>query len=317
MKQQPTITYIKNGKEKNIRIKRINNNHIKKRIFKIYGNQLLLDEDISLIHFKNIAFEINAIKCRNTKTICIFEDCMFKQSSRNAFELQMGSFELINPNFIDIHQLNGKYLHDFNLNLSDKELSQKTELSIDISADNINLQGDFLLEKIILEGININLGNDKIPTSITLLDYGWYQSMIEGEQLNLKNCLIENLSQKSMTLESPILNIDENSCIKTNGDVLINKTFYISDTKVPRVIKKEDILNVSLLSILKTYSKLLKSKIENNTNYYLKNELSDLNEQIKIQENILNELKEKMHNEHDRKNKAIVKSLSKKSISYF
>ena len=317
MKIQPTITYIKNGIEKNIRITGLNKNFIKKGILKIYGSQLFIDEEIALIHFKNIIFETNVIKCKNLKQICIFENCTFKQSTRNTFELENGSFEFINPNFIDIHQINAKYLKDFILTLLDKNISEQTELSLDISATNINLQGNFFLETSTLNGNNIVLGNDNYETNITLLDYGWYQSMIKAsKELNIKNCLIENISQKTLTIDSPILNIDETSAIKTNGDVLINENFYISNTTKPNIITKKDIIRTSLIAELKNYSEVLKTKIETLTNKHLKNELKTLNEQIEIQENYLKELKEKQNNIELNKSKAITKSLSKKSISY-
>lgn len=317
MKIKPTITYIKNGKEKTIVIKRINKNHIKKSIYKIYGGLLLVDEEISLIHFKNIIFKVDEIICRKSTQICIFENCTFKQYTSNTFKFGNGSFECINPNFIDIHQINARYLNDFVLTLSDKNISEQTELSIDIFANNINLQGDFFLETLILEGKNIVLGNDNYQTNINLLDYGWYQSMINAsEELNLTNCLIKNIPQKTLTINSPILNIDEASTIKTNGDVLINDNFYISNIETPSIITKKDIIRTSLIRELKTYSEVLKEKIANLTNKHLENELKPLNEQIEIQENYLKVLKEKQNNIDSKKSKAITKSLSKKSISY-
>lgn len=317
MKIQPTITYIKNGKEKTIGIKGINKNHIKKRIFQIYGRQLFIAEEISLIHFKNIIFEVDVIKCRNLRQICIFENCTFKQSNSKTFELENGSFEFINPNFIDIHQINARYLNNFILTLSDKNISEQTELSIDISATNINLQGNFYLETLILEGNNIVLGNDNYQTNITLLDYGCYQSSIEAsEETKIKNCLIENIPQKLLTINSSVLNIDETSTIKTNSDILINKNFYISNIEAPNIITKKDIIRTSLIRELKTYSEVLKEKIANLTNKHLENELKPLNEQIEIQENYLKVLKEKQNNIDSKKSKAITKSLSKKSISY-
>lgn len=318
MKIQPTITYIKNGKEKSIKVKTINKNHIKKSIFQIYGSQLFIDEEISLIHFKNILFEIDIIKCRNLRQICIFDNCTFKQSYNKTFKLEHGSFDLINPNFISIDRIDGTYLEDFSLTITDKNISEKTELSLNIVATNINLQGNLFLETLTLNGNNIALGNDNYQNNITLLDYGWYQSTIRAlNKLNIKNCLIENIPQKTLAIDSPILNIDEKSVIKTNGDVLINENFYLSNTTEPNIITKKEIIRTSLISELKTYTEALKTTIDTLTSKQLKNELKALNEQIEIQENYLQELKEKRHNEELNKSKAITRSLSKKSISYF
>lgn len=318
MKIQQTITYIKNGKEKTVKVNKVNKNYILTRIFKIYTTkEIVIDTNISLIHFKNIVFSANKIKCRNLRTICIFENCTFKQSTSPILKLKWGSFELINPNFIDVAQINGTYLEDFILTISDKNTIEQKELSIDISADNIKLQGNLLSKKIILSGNNITLGNEKIPTHIKLICSGLYRSVIEAEeQLILNKCLIENVSKKPLNIVTPTVNMDDNSIIKTNRDIVINGISHQSSIYNPCTITKKDIIRMNLFFMLKVYNEVLKTKIEKLTNKYATNELYELNHQIEIQENNLNELKEKLCNEQINKNKAIVKSLSKKTISY-
>lgn len=316
MKQ--TITYIKNGVETTTKVNALNKNYLLPKLFRIHTSDVIvINHDISLIYFKNINFTANKIKCENLRTICIFENCTFKQSTSKTFEIGWGSFELINPNFIDIDEIRSEYLQDFILTITDKNINEQTEISLDISAFNINIEGNFLFKKIRLGGVDIVLGNDKTSSNIKILPYSFYSSIVTAtDNLTLNNCLIENISKKPLIISSPTINMDDDSSIKTNRDVTINGIIHKSSTYNQHTITKKDILRMNLIYALKNSSKVLKTKIDNLTNKYVEKELFELNQQIEIQEKNLNELKEKLSKEQIIKNKAITKSLTKKSISY-
>ncbi|MBQ8681644.1 MAG: hypothetical protein IJ509_01890 [Bacilli bacterium] len=96
MKNKPSITYWKNGREKTItnKFQYLIDKH---NIFKIILSDNDVLKDVELIHIKNLTFDsaVN-FECYNPDTIIILENCTF---NGKIIFLQFGNYQLINPKF--------------------------------------------------------------------------------------------------------------------------------------------------------------------------------------------------------------------------
>ena len=327
MKEKPTITYIKNGQEKTININFWNKSKILNEIFKNYNQYIFINkeleikEDIEYVHFKNIKIDASGIECENENTICILDECTISTTDEitNSFEIFDGYFEFINPKFINTLELYSSYVTDLNFILNKQNLKEKSieDLKLSITdAQNISLEGNFNLTELILSGKTIKLGTDTSLTNIIASSEIYIRS---SDNLEIKRCIIENNSEIYNTeIEYENIEIDNYSSIKSKKRIVKNLESYTKKDKEEYIILTvKELKRENLISILKGYKNILNTIIDTRKKKYIENEFVDLKQEIKKEEDNLKNLRQQLNNQTKEKEKQIVKSLSKKRITYF
>lgn len=351
MKQQPTITYIKNGEENTITLTRWNQRRVLKDVIEMdYRDHLKtqiiysINADVELIHFKDVRFpEVWKIES-SKETICILENCTFERNYgyMNILSVEGGIFGFINPNLINIEEINTSYtniqdlsiitlekkikeikvgIYSFNqcgaLNIKDNTNTER----IDAYAKKISLNGNFSLIDCNLKGKQIKIGNKQEPTTMKT---NIFEPKIKAtEILELTNCTIDCAREGfgEIYLTAPILKV-ENATLKAGELIEINKNRYNKKSDESEiVITEKELIQADLISILKEYRNLLQDQIEVKKEKLLegsyrkqKEKVVNLELELKEQQKELTNLKEQLATMQEQRGKSITKSLSKKPI---
>lgn len=351
MKQQPTITYIKNGKENTITLTRWNQRRVLKDVVEMsyrdrMNTQIVynINADVELIHCKDVRFpEVWKIES-SKETICILENCTFERNYgyMNSLKVEGGSFEFINPNLINIEEINTSYtnvqdlsiiplekkikeikvgIYSFNpcgdLYIKDNANTEK----IDAYANKISLNGNCSLMDCDLKGKQIKIGNKQEPT--TMKANAFEPKIKATEILELTNCIIDCSREDfgEIYIAAPILKV-ENATLKAGELIEINRSrFKKKSNESEIVITGKELMQADLISILKEYRNLLQDQIETQKERLLEESHRDqkekvVNLELELEEHQkkLTSLKEQLATMQEQRGRAITKILSKKPI---
>lgn len=328
MKQQSTITYLKDGVEKTIKLNKWNKNQVLKEVFEQYNNPLLyinknlkIKDNIELIHFKNVTLETGGIECISDDTLCLLENCTINNPTSNTkFTIKYGTIQLVNPILNNIKKIDVGHCENFSLSIEDENKYTKN-ISLFALCTNIYLEGIFDFKEIELLGINIEIGSSNKPLT-QILNKGSYRRYINASnQLTINNSIIENKNEfGNIIIASPQINIDNSSYINlADGKVRcsINDSDFFGNRK--ELITPKSLLRTNLISILKGYRHKINNQLEKEKENLLNNQdsLNQLKQEIELQKSILELLENQLSNKTEEKEKQIVKSLSKKRVTYF
>ena len=234
MNEKPTITYIKNGKEKTI--KYFLRNKYLKEIGEIqFTHDFIINEDISFIHFKNVKFTSEymlELSWKNPNAVIILEDCYFDANrvtiTPNWLKNAENEVKLINPIF------NRKtYVYIEKINNIEITLSNEGEpINLDIrDCKKININSSKNLNDLhILDGkVNIkNLNDKKISKKVFVDELILEDSNITNfylstnDKLHLKRSIIEIKSKEKSYLNTEKLTL-ENSKIISDDTIEISR----------------------------------------------------------------------------------------------
>lgn len=308
MKEKPTITYIKKGIEKKEDLTFSNYRKVLKELYKITfkstGNLketiYTINDNIEFIHFKNFVFpEINKLRC-SKNTLCILENCTFK-NKKHDFQIlcfEGGVYEVINSNFINIESIyiayhnikefiikhieenkkdllkrlllnlgsKGQVSYSNNkMNLNNIEDNEKINNSVKVKDKKINLNGNFSILELELKEDKMAINNTKRETSIKVNCSN--QSNREVKKLELTNCLLEGKEINISSLELEVENIK----LKAQNRICINDNiFYKKELDNEVIVTDKDINRTNLINILKGYKKLLEQQFEIKENKSIK-----------------------------------------------
>lgn len=263
MNNKPSITYIKNGREKTIKHFLIHN--FEKEIGEIedeyFHYTYCINKDIEYVHFKNFKFtsidDLKNIKLiyKNPNTIIILENCYiigtnkflinsyFTASVKNDAHVQ-----IINPISTKDIEIEICCTKNIDINLID----QNNFVYLDIQyCKNINLICTNQLNELRIYGANnvyIKSLNDKITRS-TLYDI---------ENLILENSIIikSNISQENLHLKNSTIENKEKILCKGSKLILENNSKIISGESISIPFLKELIFIDNDKTILDTSSYL-------------------------------------------------------------
>lgn len=337
-----TVTYIKDGNLKTIILNSRNRKKVLREIFvtSYYGsyNQLTatIKDDIDYVHFENVNFiDYRKFICWNpykkdNNTICIFENCTLELNNISPIYFKNGIFRLINTKLDNIEELitiEGKELYLQNI------ISPKYGLRLD--SENIYLTNSFFLSRLHLDAKRIAIDN----SNIFLKEGDSYPEIIiltDNINLHKSNITCNFGGYVTQTINFKEITIDELSSIKSNQPIYINNNKYIIEPAQDFItIKKDNIKEIIAGSIIKTYNNFINEKIERKKQQILKTKFKELKEEIKInednlillkeeyelkiktQEEIINNLKQKLENKNKEIGTKISKSLKKKPLKYF
>ena len=280
MRKQPTITYIKNGKEKTININFINKNIILNKLFDVqidkgrfykglFSYSYTLKKEIDTIIFKNFTFvneyklflssSIKSLKKQNIQLI----NCTFFNKEVN---LDFENIKIINPKPTKTNII----INDCNFAYIDlSKINKETALTIDQSKEVILISSDNLKQlKVWTKKANIkNLSTSNNPMlfltgELTLEDSTFTATGIKIKKLLLINSSVSNNQDLTLNVENIIL---ENSTINSK------QTIYLKNLSI---LEFNDIIDNAILDN-SSYLEA-KEKIFINGKMYLNKEVNNL-----------------------------------------
>lgn len=326
MKIKPTITYIKNGVEKTVKLNIFNELKIFSYPYSIIPDPSIyyeIKKDIEFIHIKNMEFNNISVLKIPEDSICILEDCTFKSESLKL-TFENGTIELINPKFIGVEKIELTSLtKDLNIKYT-KEINQEQKLkinadrflsiageptrTIDItdqsnienittSSRDVSLKNKFKLTELTLWGSNISLGNFKEGRSLIITEE--FSPYIKAHKnLNLKDLVLINNGKGEMNIISPQINV-ENVKLTSKKSIQINENNYHKKTDDGYVVvTDEDFARTNLINTLKTIQVALQKqiKLEENKKIAEYNQ-SEYQDKLIEQRRIINEKKKELQKE--------------------
>ena len=314
MDTKPSITYIKNGKEKTIKINIANKNIVLNRLFdkKVHMHRFFrfvliyeykFKKDIDKIIFKNFTFKEDKLllfnQNNNLNQIIHLENCTFN----SRVQIEFKNVEIIN------HQTNEDNIKIDNCDYAYIDVS-KTDKDTSLIVEeckNLELISGDNLKRLTISSKNASIKNLSpinnsilfIDNNLTLQDSIYEATMITTKRLNLINSRISN--EQNLTLNCKIINLVD-SVIKSKDSLYINNLSkiefndIIDDTilDTSSYIEAENkiyIENNIYLSNKKEKIVLSKEELEEFIQQYENKESEELKQNYSIKENSTSKFK--------------------------
>lgn len=253
MNKDTIITYIKDGKEKTVKLNKLNKERTLNKIFytRLISNEYKIREEISYLEIKNKEFEPNTIfSCFYNQTMVVLDNCKF-----DGLRLEGCSYQIIEPIFNrNFGSIKGEEIQDLIIDISPTHL-QNININISFS-ENFTLNGNYNyygnlnlinLENILINNVKMYPDDDRsslyVRNSNLKINNSTINSLfIKGYSLELINTMINSKSE----LQVLYMQIKgRNYAFKTEGSLitLTHNKYYNTNCLDTLVIKDEDLLN--------------------------------------------------------------------------